>query len=47
MRVLRRALDRMQPLFVKGGRFEKYAAEAGSDGMQAGKALIQEMSSLV
>ncbi len=26
MRVLRRALDRMQPLFVKGGRFEKYAA---------------------
>jgi len=28
-------------------RFEKYAADAGSDGMQAGKALVQEMSSLV
>jgi hemerythrin-like domain-containing protein len=28
-------------------RFENYAADAGSDGMQAGKALVQEMSSLV
>jgi hemerythrin-like domain-containing protein len=28
-------------------RFEKYAAEAGSDGMQAGEKLVQEMSSLV
>jgi hypothetical protein len=28
-------------------RFGKCAAEAGSDGMQAGRARVQEMSSLV